>query len=126
MAPFFVLALVLFAVVGPDNDPSTDDSSAYGALAGLAAIIAAPFYFALMHGRPRGQTIGKRSVGIAVRRRGSLERLGYRRAFGRAFVTLAFLVTYVWILDVLWPLWDERKQALHDKVAGSVVVRAGG
>lgn len=80
MAPFFVLALVLFAVVGPDDDPSTDD----------------------------------------------LERLGYRRAFGRAFVTLAFLVTYVWILDVLWPLWDERKQALHDKVADSVVVRAGG
>jgi len=27
------------------------------------------------------------------------------------------------ILDYLWPLWDRKKQALHDKVVGSVVVR---
>ena len=26
------------------------------------------------------------------------------------------------LLDVLWPLWDEKKQALHDKVAGTNVV----
>jgi len=123
VGPLFVLALVILAVVGPDDDPTTDDGAAYGALAGLAAIIAAPFYFAIMHGRPRGQTVGKRAVGIAVRRDGSLEPLGYGRAFGRAFITLVFLLIYVWILDFLWPLWDKRKQTLHDKVVGSIVVR---
>jgi uncharacterized RDD family membrane protein YckC len=27
-------------------------------------------------------------------------------------------------LDYLWPLWDTKNQALHDKVVGSIVVRA--
>jgi uncharacterized RDD family membrane protein YckC len=27
------------------------------------------------------------------------------------------------LLDGLWPLWDRARQALHDKIAGSVVVR---
>ena len=28
------------------------------------------------------------------------------------------------LLDVLWPLWDDRNQALHDKPASTVVIRA--
>ena len=28
------------------------------------------------------------------------------------------------LVDYLWPLWDKNRQALHDKVAGSNVVRA--
>jgi len=27
------------------------------------------------------------------------------------------------LLDVLWPLWDDKKQAIHDKIAGTNVVR---
>ena len=27
------------------------------------------------------------------------------------------------LVDVLWPLWDAKKQALHDKVAGTAVVK---
>jgi uncharacterized RDD family membrane protein YckC len=27
------------------------------------------------------------------------------------------------LLDYLWPLWDDKKQALHDKVAKTNVVR---
>jgi uncharacterized RDD family membrane protein YckC len=38
--------------------------------------------------------------------------------------------TVLWItcvgglLDHLWPLWDQQKQSLHDKAAGTWVVRA--
>jgi uncharacterized RDD family membrane protein YckC len=28
------------------------------------------------------------------------------------------------LLDLLWPLWDERNQTLHDKIVKSYVVRA--
>lgn len=28
------------------------------------------------------------------------------------------------LLDVLWPLWDGKRQTLHDKIAGTVVVEA--
>ena len=34
-------------------------------------------------------------------------------------------VGFVWTLvDNLWPLWDPRRQALHDKAVNSVVVDA--
>ena len=26
------------------------------------------------------------------------------------------------LLDVLWPLWDDKKQALHDKIVATNVV----
>jgi uncharacterized RDD family membrane protein YckC len=29
------------------------------------------------------------------------------------------------LIDVLFPLWDPRHQTLHDKAAGSIVLRVG-
>ncbi len=119
-----VLALVLYAIIGPDNDPSTDDSAAYGAIAGIAGFVIMPFYFGLLQGRQPGQSVGKRKIGIAVRRAETFDRLGYRRSFTRSLVTLAFwLLPPTWLLDYLWSIWDRRRQALHDKVAASVVIR---
>jgi uncharacterized RDD family membrane protein YckC len=131
-----VLALIVYAIVGPDNDPSTDDSAAYGAIAGIAGLVIMPFYFGFLHGRQRGQSVGKRMIGIAVRRAETFDRLGYRRSFARSLVTLAFWIVptaaarvlgyfagATWLLDYLWPIWDRRRQALHDKVVASVVIR---
>ena len=115
---------LFFAAGGPDDDPATDDGAALGVLAFFPGMIITALYFALMHGGKSGQTLGKKAAGIAVRRQGSLERISYGQAFGRAFIFGLFWLLYVWILDILWPLWDERKQALHDKVVGSVVVHA--
>ena len=126
VAPFFLLAFVLLLVIGPDDNSATDDSAGYGALVGIVAMIVAPFYFTLMHGRPSGQTLGKRALKIAVRREGSLASIGYGRAFGRAVIFSLFLATSTLLIDILWPLWDRRKQALHDKVVSSVVVRTDG
>jgi len=36
---------------------------------------------------------------------------------------LALLLLIPVIIDVLWPLWDRRNQALHDKFANTVVLR---
>lgn len=33
------------------------------------------------------------------------------------------LASFGALLDYLWPLWDEKKQALHDKVASTYVIR---
>jgi uncharacterized RDD family membrane protein YckC len=37
----------------------------------------------------------------------------------------SFVLVLSWLplLDGLWPLWDKRNQALHDKVANTVVIR---
>lgn len=82
-------------------------------------------YFTYFHGSERGQTPGKMLTGVRVRTDGGGERLSYGRAFARYLivVVLGWFVLPV-ILDFLWPLWDRKNQALHDKVAGSVVLRA--
>ncbi len=83
-------------------------------------------YATVCHGRS-GRTVGKRVVGISVRCATSLERLGYRRAFVRWLVTLIFWIPLVLpgLLDAFWPLWDkdEKRQAWHDKVVNSTVIR---
>jgi uncharacterized RDD family membrane protein YckC len=44
---------------------------------------------------------------------------------GRYLITVVFGIFYIpALLDYLWPLWDKRNQALHDKVVNSIVVRA--
>jgi uncharacterized RDD family membrane protein YckC len=90
-------------------------------------------YATLLCGGQRGQTVGMRAVGVRVVRNGSEGVLGYGLAFGRALVeqvfrllsfTIIFLVV-VWLLDMLWPLWDKpRRQTLHDKVVHTVVLQA--
>lgn len=78
----------------------------------------------------RGQTPGKQLLGIrAMKDNGQPSRWG--RTFLREFVVkgvifgllAAITASVVWWLDNLWPLWDRDHQALHDKVAGTVVVR---
>jgi uncharacterized RDD family membrane protein YckC len=72
-----------------------------------------------------GQTVGKLTTNTAVRVDGDEDRsLGYVRAFIRAvFPPFMWLLIIPGLLDVLWPLWDGKHQALHDKLVGSVVVR---
>ena len=84
-----------------------------------------PIYFTLCHGSRRGQTLGKRVVGIAVRRGAGLGRVGYPRAFARWLVTVLFWVLLLipGLLDALSPLWDAKRLAWHDKAVGSVVIQ---
>lgn len=70
-----------------------------------------------------GATPGKKIVGISVRLRDRAGPMPMKTIFGRSLCYFAFtLVSVLSILNVLWPLWDEKKQALHDKVASTNVV----
>jgi uncharacterized RDD family membrane protein YckC len=80
-----------------------------------------------------GTTPGRRLVGISVRLR---ERPGppplsavVRRTFVKEAGSIVGLLPLVGVLgslftvlDSLWPLWDEHRQALHDKAAATNVV----
>jgi uncharacterized RDD family membrane protein YckC len=82
----------------------------------------------------RQATPGKLAVGLRVRLR---ERPGplplgtvllrWLAQFGVRLLNLVpavgVLVGLYLLLDYLWPLWDEKNQALHDKVAATNVVR---
>lgn len=95
---------------------------------GVIVAIAAFFvyflgYWTYFEGGETGQTLGKRAVGIRVR---SVDGgpAGYSKAFLRNLVARVIgLFPFVGLIDVLWPLWDDKKQCLHDKAASTVVVR---
>lgn len=83
-------------------------------------------YGAVFCGSARGQTPGMMVVGVRAVDRDTGGPIGFLRALGRgAFEYLMFVVLLVpWILDMLFPLWDSRRQTLHDKVSRTVVVKA--
>jgi uncharacterized RDD family membrane protein YckC len=123
VAPIVITSIV---VVAAGADEATSEAFAY--LVGFALLLFGPAYFALFHAGRRGQTLGKRTTGIAVLDDDTGGRLPYGRAFGRAYLMFAlyFVFAVGLVVDCLWPLWDKRNQALHDKAVGSLVVRRAG
>ena len=119
LPPLLVIVAVFVA------DPGEDSTAWYVALLAYLALIVLPFvYFTFFHGDARGQTPAKRMLGIRVVSDETGNRIGYGRAFGRYVITLVFgFLVVPWFVDHLWPLWDRKNQALHDKIVSSVVVR---
>jgi uncharacterized RDD family membrane protein YckC len=84
-----------------------------------------------------GQSLGKRIFSIKVVDQSTGMPIGIKRAVLRwivsvagnyipMFVTLRAVrsIWLLWLIDYLFPLWDPRKQTLHDKAVKSVVIRS--
>jgi uncharacterized RDD family membrane protein YckC len=78
-------------------------------------------------------TVGKHAAGLAVRRSDG-SRVEFWRALWRELGAGTLVLTVIGgsitfglvpVLDYLFPIWDPRSQALHDKMADTVVVTAG-
>ncbi|HVL50883.1 MAG TPA: RDD family protein [Actinomycetota bacterium] len=94
----------------------------YGFLGSVVALL----YFVVMHGA-LGRTLGKMAVGIKVIKDDGTP-CDFGAAFKRAVVyPIAGGVPYigglVTVLNGLWPLWDEKRQSLGDKLGATYVVR---
>ena len=79
-------------------------------------------------------TPGKKAVGLSVRLRdvaGPPPALAVLKRYGlyvglsilAAVPLVGTLFSLLVLLDYLWPLWDDKKQAIHDKIAKTNVVR---
>ena len=98
---------------------------------GLFAVVAALLYAPLMMAKTNGKTLGRMALGIrVVRANGKPIDFGYamlREVVVKwlLFNVIAGSVTFglAWLLDVLWPLWDEENRALHDMVVDSRVIK---
>lgn len=99
-------------------------------LIGLAVSFVYEYFFLTR----KGATPGKKAVGIAVRLRdvpgpppGSAVVKRFSIYTGLSLLSAIPLVgtlfSFVSLINYLWPLWDDKKQALHDKVAATNVVR---
>jgi uncharacterized RDD family membrane protein YckC len=92
------------------------------------------FYAPLLmkrRGRHNGQTWGKQMCGIRVIRASgrpmrfsdaAMRQIVYK-SFG-GIVASTFVPLFPWILNYLWPTWDEQHRALHDMAADTRVVSA--
>ena len=86
----------------------------------LAGIAVAFFYFSLMESSERGATLGKRVFRLRVVSAAELDQISFGRAAGRYFARfVSILVLYI---GYLMQPFTRRKQALHDIIAGTVVV----
>ena len=92
-------------------------------LAGLVNIVIDVAYFAYFWSS-RGQSIGMMPFGFKVRdmATGQFPTLG--KAALRGFIwtiEVGLTICIIGAIGWLWQLWDPQKQAIHDKVAGTIV-----
>ena len=127
--PMLIILLILYSGdMGQLSDGNSFQAGftgrrlAGGLLTGLLQLA----YSGILNGR--GQTVGKMALGIKVVNADTGAPIGMGKGFLRH--TAQFVAGLVpcpgalfLLLDVLWPLWDDRNQALHDKIAGSIVVK---
>lgn len=81
-----------------------------------------------------GGTVGKLITGLRIRMREQPGNIGWGPSLIRAAVyqgpnllsslhTAFSFLSFFWLLNLLWPLWDPRRQALHDKITKTQVVK---
>jgi len=90
----------------------------------LLFVLLVIIYTTACTGSARGQTIGMMVVHARVVDANNGTPIGYGRALGRVLVeyALLFFLLLPWVVDMAFPLWDRRRQTLHDKAANAVVV----
>jgi uncharacterized RDD family membrane protein YckC len=108
---------------GVTDRTTTFNWGGWGAVVSPLIILAYGMFFC---GSARGQTIGMMVTRVKVVKTSTGAPIGYGAALGRAaFEELLAVALFIpWVIDMLFPLWDPRNQTLHDKVSGSVVIRA--
>lgn len=77
-------------------------------------------YYAGMESSARQATLGKAAIGIKVTDMNG-ERISFARATGRHFAK--FISALILLIGYLMAAFTEKKQALHDQIAETLVVR---
>ncbi len=76
-------------------------------------------YNAVMDSSPTQGTLGKMALGIKITDLNG-ERISFGRATGNHFAQYLSIFTYG--IGYLMIAWTKRKQALHDKISGCIVI----
>jgi uncharacterized RDD family membrane protein YckC len=109
---------------GPDNaicETPTGTTVAIAVVLGIAAFIGVLAYWAILEGK-RTQSLGKKALGIRTVDIQTGAPIGAGKGIGRYFARILSAIPCY--LGYFWPLWDDQSQAFHDKIVGSVVVKA--
>ena len=123
LVPVGGLGMLLFFALGLDEEVGNPNSAAPALLdltIRLLALLVGWVYFATQESGPHMATFGKRACGIIVTDVNG-QQLTFGRASGRYFgKLLSNLTCYI---GYIMAGFTQRRQALHDMVAGALVVR---
>lgn len=112
----FIIGFVLgFALVA-----ATGTVEGIEPLANLVGIVIVWLYYAVMESSSKQATIGKMALGIVVADV-SGNRVSFGRATGRHFAKFVSFLTL--FIGFIMAGFTEKKQALHDMIAGCLVIR---
>ncbi|MBI2036503.1 RDD family protein [Candidatus Microgenomates bacterium] len=89
-------------------------------LINILSVIVAWLYFALMESSSNQATIGKMALGIKVTDVNG-NRISFARATGRYFAKI--ISTLILLIGYIMTAFTQKKQALHDIIAGTLVVK---
>jgi uncharacterized RDD family membrane protein YckC len=120
----FMFGLIVMVASTPEStfDEPNPSPNGIAILVFLLCALAAVIYLPFFEGKPAGQTLGKRAVGIRVVRQSNGAPLGYGLAIWRTVVRIVDYLPFY--LGLLWAIWDPQHQTFHDKIAGTLVVRS--
>jgi len=131
MAVFAIPGIVIIVNTASDEcvtfaDETVCSDDAAGGFFGGGALIAVGFllvaFIYLRQLAKTGRTWGRKIVGIKVINEKTGEAPGWGKALGRQLFA-GFISAQIFYIGYLWMLWDDKKQTLHDKVAGTHVIK---
>jgi uncharacterized RDD family membrane protein YckC len=122
LSPLAIVSVILQISIQHSQDDSTQVGllTIFGLLYSLVALVIRWLYFALMESSAWQATLGKKILGIQVTGLDG-RRIGFGRATGRFFGK--FISALILSIGFIMAGFTERKQALHDMIAGTLVVR---
>jgi uncharacterized RDD family membrane protein YckC len=130
LVPVVVLTIIVVGVAA-GSDTGAVVTGILGLLAYLAVALAYAPVLMARDGANNGQTWGKQMLGIRVVRDNG-ETMSFGWAALREIAVKGLLVAIAssiipvipWLLNYLWPLWDDQNRALHDMICSTHVVKA--
>jgi uncharacterized RDD family membrane protein YckC len=114
-----VIILVAFGIA----DAIVRDARAVAGIINLILVFAYFGYFWSV----RGQSIGMMAFGFKVRDVATGQYPTVGKAILRGFIwwlEVGFTICIIGFIGWGWMLWDPQKQAIHDKIAGTIVTAA--
>ncbi|MBU0569992.1 RDD family protein [Patescibacteria group bacterium] len=121
----FISGIIAYAIISISNALVNSyggmDKAVTKNIAQIPAILLGSAYFIYFTGSS-GQTLGKKMVKIKVVKKGTATPPSYTSAFLREIVG-KMISAIILGLGFLWVIGDKEKQAWHDKIAGTVVVK---
>lgn len=117
--PFYMLGYFIgYSMV--DSAPMHEIEATANAVATLLGLILGWLYYAVMESSKRQATFGKMALGIRVVDLNG-NRISFGKATGRHFGKILSLFTF--FIGHFMAGWTRKKQALHDKMSGCLVVK---